>query len=86
MSKYHAGAMMDGLLFDRHEEEIAVETFCHGLKLAAEEFFADPLGAPPIPNWMRVSTALPGFLDDLREAVDYDNGVFTGNNRLWAVG
>jgi len=73
ISKYHADAMINGLLFDRHEEETAVETFTQALKLASEEFFSDPLGAPPIPNWMRVSSALPAFLDDMREAVDADN-------------
>jgi glucosyl-3-phosphoglycerate synthase len=60
-------------MFDRHEEETAVETFSQALKMATDEFFADPLGTPPIPNWMRVSAALPGFLEDLREAVDADN-------------
>jgi glucosyl-3-phosphoglycerate synthase len=73
ISRYHADAMINGLMFDRHEEETAVETFSQALKLATDEFFADPLGTPPIPNWMRVSAASPGFLDDLREAVDLDN-------------
>jgi hypothetical protein len=50
--------------------------------LAAEEFFADPLGAPPIPNWMRVSSALPAFLEDVREAVDADNEVLTDAARM----
>jgi glucosyl-3-phosphoglycerate synthase len=82
ISKYHADAMINGLLFDRHEEETAVETFTQALKLAAEEFFADPLGAPPIPNWMRVSSALPAFLEDVREAVDADNEVLTDAARM----
>lgn len=73
ISRYHADAMINGLIFDRHEEETAVETFSQALKMATDEFFADPLGTPPIPNWMRVSAALPGFLEDLREAVDADN-------------
>jgi glucosyl-3-phosphoglycerate synthase len=73
ISRYHADAMINGLMFDRHEEETAVETFSQALKLATDEFFADPLGTPPIPNWMRVSAASPGFLDDLREVVDLDN-------------
>lgn len=85
ISKFHADAMINGLLFDRHEEETAVETFSQALKLATDEFFADPLGAPPIPNWMRVSAALPGFLDDLREAVDADNEM-VHSARLWAAG
>ena len=73
ISRYHADAMINGLLFDRHEEETAVETFSQALRMATDEFFSDPLGTPPIPNWMRVSAASPGFLDDLREAVDVDN-------------
>lgn len=71
--RYHADAMINGLIFDRHEEETAVETFAQALKIAAEEFFADPLGSPLIPNWNRISAALPGFLGGLQEAVDADN-------------
>lgn len=84
ISKYHADAMINGLLFDRHEEETAVETFSKALRMATDEFFADPLGAPPIPNWMRVSAALPGFMDDLREAVDADNATRSGVTRVAA--
>ncbi len=73
ITRYHADAMINGLIFDRHEEETAVETFAQALKLASDEFFADPLGAPLIPNWARVSAALPGFLGSLQEAVDADN-------------
>lgn len=73
IARYSADAMINGLHFDRHEEETAVETFADALKLAAEEFFADPLGAPPLPNWNRVSAALPKFLDTLKEAVEADN-------------
>ncbi|MCI0353835.1 MAG: glycosyl transferase [Acidobacteria bacterium] len=73
ITRYHADAMINALTFDRHEEETAVETFAHGLKLATEEFFADPLGMPLIPNWNRITSALPGFLGELCEAVDADN-------------
>jgi glucosyl-3-phosphoglycerate synthase len=76
LTRYHADAMINGLIFDRHEEETAVETFARALKLATDEFFADPLGTPPIPNWARVSSALPGFLGALREAVEADNAEF----------
>ena len=38
ISKYHADAMINGLTFDRHEEETAVETFSQALKLASEKF------------------------------------------------
>ncbi|HLE70744.1 MAG TPA: glycosyl transferase [Vicinamibacteria bacterium] len=73
IARYGADAMINGLHFDRHEEETAVETFSQALKLAAEEFFADPLGAPPLPTWNRVSAALPAFLDTLKETVEADN-------------
>jgi glucosyl-3-phosphoglycerate synthase len=73
IARYAADAMINGLHFDRHEEETAVETFADALKLAGEEFFADPLGAPPLPSWNRVSSALPTFLDALKEAVEADN-------------
>jgi glucosyl-3-phosphoglycerate synthase len=73
IARYGADAMINGLHFDRHEEETAVETFSEALRLAAEEYFSDPLGAPPLPNWNRVSAALPTFLDALKEAVEADN-------------
>jgi glucosyl-3-phosphoglycerate synthase len=73
ITRYHADAMVNGLVFDRHEEETAVETFAQALKIATQEFFSDPLGTPLIPNWNRISSALPGFLGTLKEAVDADN-------------
>jgi glucosyl-3-phosphoglycerate synthase len=66
-------ATINGLMFDRHEEETAVETFAKGMQLAAEQFLADPPGVPLIPNWNRIASAIPDFLDRLREAVDADN-------------
>jgi glucosyl-3-phosphoglycerate synthase len=33
----------------------------------------DPLGAPMIPNWSRVTSAIPDFLDRLKVAVEQDN-------------
>ena len=81
ITSYHADAMINGLTFDRHEEETAVETFARGLKLATEEFFGDPLGMPLIPNWNRITSALPGFLGELCEAVDADNKSLVARKR-----
>jgi glucosyl-3-phosphoglycerate synthase len=72
ITRYHADAMINGLAFDRHAEETAVETFARAIKISTGEFFADPLGVPPIPNWNRITAALPGFLGALREAVEAD--------------
>jgi glucosyl-3-phosphoglycerate synthase len=71
--KYEADASINGLLFDRHEEAKAVEAFTRAMGLAAKEFMEDPMGTPLIPNWNRVTSAIPGILDMLKKAVDEDN-------------
>jgi glucosyl-3-phosphoglycerate synthase len=71
--KYEADAAINGLLFDRHEEAKAVEAFTSAIGLAAKEFTEDPMGTPLIPNWNRVTSAIPGILDMLKKAVDEDN-------------
>jgi glucosyl-3-phosphoglycerate synthase len=73
IKKYDDDAAINGLFFDRHEEGMAVEAFAKGVQIAAKNFMADPIGAPLIPNWNRVTSAIPGFLDRLREAVHKDN-------------
>jgi glucosyl-3-phosphoglycerate synthase len=73
VAAYSHDAALNGLEFDRHEEELAVETFSRALRTAGLSFVHDPLGAPQIPNWTRVSSALPDFLQALREAVEADN-------------
>ncbi|MDA2912655.1 glycosyl transferase [Acidobacteriia bacterium AH_259_A11_L15] len=73
ITRYHADAMINGLEFDRHEEEVAVQAFARAIALAAEEFLKDPLGAPLIPNWNRVVAAVPDFLAQLALAVEEDN-------------
>jgi hypothetical protein len=44
------------------------------IRNAAREYMADPLGGALIPNWNRVESALPEFLDEFREAVERDKG------------
>jgi glucosyl-3-phosphoglycerate synthase len=70
---YNADASINGLVFDRHEEEVAVNTFVRSIRTASRAFLDDPLGAPLIPNWNRVQAALPDFLKELHEAVRLDN-------------
>ena len=72
IASYDDDAALNGLFFDRHEEELAVETFTRALRGAGLGFVRDPMGAPQIPNWSRVISALPGFLGELREAVEAD--------------
>jgi glucosyl-3-phosphoglycerate synthase len=72
IASYSDDASLNGLAFDRHEEELAVETFSRALSAAGLGFVRDPMGKPQIPNWNRVTSALPEFLEELREAVDAD--------------
>lgn len=71
--RFHHDAMLNGLDFDRHAEESAVEAFADALQLASKQFLYDPLGVPLIPNWNRVVAAMPTIFDDLRDAVRADN-------------
>jgi glucosyl-3-phosphoglycerate synthase len=72
IASYNDDALLNGLAFDRHEEEVAVETFTRALRVAGLGFVRDPLGNPQIPNWNRVTSALPDFLDELRARVEAD--------------
>ena len=72
IARYSDDAKLNGLAFDRHEEEVAVETFSGALRAAGLDFVRDPMGSPQIPNWSRVISAMPDFLDDLRGAVEED--------------
>jgi glucosyl-3-phosphoglycerate synthase len=73
IKRYSDDAIINDLLFDRHDEGSAVETFVRGLRTASKSFVEDPLGSPLIPNWNRVTSAIPDILDQLRMAVDEDN-------------
>jgi len=76
VARYNDDAALNGLKFDRHEEELAVETFSSALGMAGLDFVRDPMGAPQIPNWNRVISALPGFLAEFQEAVEEDAAEF----------
>jgi glucosyl-3-phosphoglycerate synthase len=72
VARYSDDAALNGLVFDRHEEEVAVETFSRALRAAGLSFVRDPMGAPLIPNWNRVTSALPDLLSEIQEAVEND--------------
>lgn len=73
IERFSADSKINGLEFDRHGEETAVEALTQAIKLAGEQFVEDPLGAALIPNWSRVTSAAPNTLDELAAAVDADN-------------
>jgi len=55
----YAVAVVNGLRHDRHAEELNVQTFIMALRASIDEFLADPLGAPLVPNWSRVWAGVP---------------------------
>jgi glucosyl-3-phosphoglycerate synthase len=72
IARYSDDARLNGLKFDRHQEELAVETFSQALRRAGLNFVRDPMGAPQIPNWSRVISAMPDFLEEFRISVEAD--------------
>jgi glucosyl-3-phosphoglycerate synthase len=73
IDRYNADSAINGLRYERHVEETIVETFAKGIRLAGDSYLEDPLGIALIPNWNRVTAALPDFLEQLTSAVDEDN-------------
>lgn len=69
---YQNDAMINGLTFDRHKEEQAVETFAQCIMDAGSSFLDKPMDTPFIPSWNRVNSALPDLQKEFLAAVDAD--------------
>jgi len=76
--QYHADALINGVEYDRHNEEQAIEGFAERITAAGTVFQQDPVGGEAIPNWTRVLTAFPNFPQQLRDAVTADAEEFGG--------
>jgi len=66
----YAVSVLNGLVFDRHAEEQNVQVFTRALRASIDEFLADPLGAPLVPNWARVWAGVPDAGARLLAAVE----------------
>jgi len=73
IKRYHDDAAINGLIFDRHGETQMVEAFTNAIRIASQEFLGNPLYSPLIPNWNRVTSAIPDFLETLNEVVEEEN-------------
>jgi len=73
---YRSDAEMNGLKFDSHKEEEAVELFAVNIMKAGEAFYINQMDTPFIPTWSRVKSAIPDFLVRLNKAVSEDNKKF----------
>jgi len=72
VAKYAHDAEINGLEYDRHEEENMVDIFEECLIRGIQEFFDYPFESPYIPNWNRVFDAIPDFGERLIDAVNKD--------------
>lgn len=70
---FHNDARINGLRLDKHEEEATVELFAQNIMHAGRSFLDSPDEMPFIPNWNRVSSAIPDFTKRFAEAVRLDN-------------
>jgi glucosyl-3-phosphoglycerate synthase len=75
---YRNDAIMNGLLVDIHEEEVAVEMFSKNIMDAGQMFLSQPMETPFIPSWNRVQSAVPDILERLYQAVEEDYLEFSG--------
>jgi len=73
---YRNDAVMNGLSFDIHEEEQAVELFARNIMEAGQVFLERPMETPFIPSWNRVVAAVPDIFDRLAAAVEADHKEF----------
>ena len=73
VKKFSDDAAINGLAFDRHEESSTVEACPTPSTWPPRDVLADRLSSAYIPNWNRVASAIPDFLDRLKAAVDADN-------------
>lgn len=73
ITKYYHDSLINGLVFDRHAEGVAVETFRECLTHACEQFLDNPFEVQSIPTWNRVVAAIPGIFEKIEAAVEEDN-------------
>jgi len=74
---YRNDAIMNGLTFDIHKEEEAIELLAEILLAAGNQFLERSTEAPFIPTWNRVFSAIPTIFDELVEAVEADHAEFS---------
>jgi glucosyl-3-phosphoglycerate synthase len=75
---YRNDAIMNGLKFDIHGEEVAVEVFAGNIIEAGRMFLEQPMETPFIPSWNRIVSAVPDICERLVDAVENDHAEFSG--------
>lgn len=74
---YRNDALMNGLQFDIHAEEQAVEMFASNIMDAGQIFLDKSMDTPFIPSWNRIVSAVPDIQQRLLEAVKQDQAEYS---------
>jgi glucosyl-3-phosphoglycerate synthase len=69
--QYFVDAWINGLQYDRHQEEVIIEQFEQVILEAGEQFFLNPAGTQ-IPDWTRALAVMPDLREKLKEATIAD--------------
>jgi len=72
VESFYSEACINGLKFDRHQEERTVELFSQHIIRAGDAFLEFPSETPFIPSWNRVVSAIPDIWERLHDAVEED--------------
>jgi len=67
--QYFYDAKINGLQYDRHQEECSIEAFAQSIIAAGDTFLSNPMESPFIPNWNRVHDAFPDICQQMLSAV-----------------
>jgi glucosyl-3-phosphoglycerate synthase len=66
--QYFVDARFNGLEYDRHQEEITIETFEQVILEAGNQYLEDPTGTQ-IPDWTRALAVIPDLREQLLDAI-----------------
>lgn len=76
---YANDAALNGLRYERHAEEQAVELFTRNVVAAGHYFLENPSDTPFMPSWNRVVSAAPEVLEQMVDAVEADTAEYGPN-------
>ncbi|MFQ5406124.1 MAG: glucosyl-3-phosphoglycerate synthase [Candidatus Micrarchaeia archaeon] len=65
--KYYSDCKMNGLSYNRHDEELAVEEFAKAISSAATSYLNNPT-SHQYPDWVRVMEAVPALPKELKKS------------------
>jgi glucosyl-3-phosphoglycerate synthase len=66
--QYFVDARFNGLDYDRHQEEMIIETFEQVILEAGNQYMDDPTGTQ-IPDWTRALAVIPDLREQLLDAI-----------------